>query len=63
MPERSEVLEPSDDDLRVAVREALRRVGLTFDELAAQAASDDFPSARARMTWNAIRDLRDLADN
>ena len=64
MPERSEVaVEATDAELRSAVRRALKHAGVTFDQLAAQAAADDFASPRARMTWSAIRDLRDLADD
>ncbi len=62
MPERAEVLEATDDDLRIAVRHALQRAGCTFEELATQAKSGDFQSVRARMAWVAIADLRDLAD-
>ena len=59
----SEVIEATDEDLRLAVRTALKHAGFTFDELAAQADADDFASPRARMTWSAIRDLRDLAED
>ncbi len=62
MPERAEVLEATDDDLRVAVRHALQRADCTFDELAAQAKTGDFKSVRAHMAWVAIADLRDLVD-
>lgn len=55
-------IEPSEQDLRVAVRRALDRAGCgTFDDLAAQAASGDFISTQARMAWLAIEGLREYS--
>lgn len=47
-------------DLRAAVDNALRRCGMTFDQLAAEARSGDFSSMRARLAWVAIGDLHDV---
>ena len=51
----------TEDDLREAVRGALDRCGLTYDQLAEQARTGDFSTARARMAWVAIGDLGHLA--
>lgn len=59
----AEVVEhATEDDLRQAVCNALARCGLTYDELAAQAAADDYSSFRARLAWVAIGGLGHLAD-
>lgn len=57
----ADVEEATDDDLRVAVREALARCGLTFDELAEQARTGSFDTVAARLAWVAIGDLGHLA--
>lgn len=58
LPDRPEVVEASEDDLRVAVGHALARSGFTFDQLAEQARTGQFESVRARLAWVAIGDLR-----
>jgi hypothetical protein len=46
------------DDLKRAIRNALRHAGVeTFDELARQAHTGDYSSTRARLAWMAIGDL------
>lgn len=62
LPDRQDLLEASQEDLRVAVRLALTRSGLTFAELAEQAEKGRFDSIRARRAWVAIGDLGHLAD-
>jgi hypothetical protein len=62
LPDRPDVIEASEQDLREAVRHALARSGFTFDELQAQAASGHFETVRARMAWVAIGDLGALVD-
>lgn len=55
---RSEVLEPSEGDLRVAVRNALALAGVgSFDQLAEQARTGQFTSSRARRAWVAVGGL------
>ncbi len=58
------VLEPDDtvivataEDLTIAIENALRRAGCTFDELAEQARDGYFDSLRARLAWSAVGDL------
>lgn len=41
----------SDDDVRAGVERALAELGLTYEELAAQAKEGKFSSERARLTW------------
>lgn len=41
----------SDDDVRAGVERALADLGLTYDELEAQAQEGRFVSERARLTW------------
>jgi hypothetical protein len=45
------------EDLRVAVKRALDRAGLTFDQLQEQARTGRFSSVQARMAWVAIGTL------
>lgn len=53
--DRTEVFEPSEADLRIAVRNALKLAGVdTFAQLAAQAETGRFTSSRARRAWVAI---------
>jgi hypothetical protein len=60
--EREDELEvASEQDLRLAVKRALDDIGMTFDQLAAEAEAGHFSSEQARMTWMALRDLADLA--
>ena len=61
LPEYPYVIEATEDDLRVALKNALARAGCTYDELAAQARTGRFDSIRARMAWVAIGDLGYLA--
>lgn len=44
-------------DLQSAVKNALRRAGCSFDELARQAETGSFDSIQARLAWVAIGDL------
>lgn len=56
--ERSEVFEPSERDLQVAVRKALTLAEVdSFDELAEQARTGQFTSSRARRAWVAVGGL------
>jgi len=57
MTNRTKVQVATDDDVRSAVRDSLSGLGLTFDELRAQAEADRFDSDLARRTWLAIADL------
>jgi hypothetical protein len=41
----------SDDDVRAGVERALEELGLTYEELEAQAKEGEFSSERARLTW------------
>ncbi|MBF6298223.1 hypothetical protein IU459_11795 [Nocardia amamiensis] len=41
-------------DTEIAIKNALRRAGCTFDELAEQARTGQFRSLRARLAWVAI---------
>jgi hypothetical protein len=56
------VVEASEDDLRLAVKRALDRCGLTFSELEAQARTGRFETLEARRAWVAIGDLGHLAE-
>lgn len=53
----TDVLIASRDDLKTAIANALRRADCTFDELAEQARTDNYNSARARLAWMSIGDL------
>ena len=59
--ETNEILFADTNDVRIAVRDALDKIGTTFGELAAQAASGRFSSKRACMTWMAVSDLGEYA--
>ncbi|UGT53362.1 hypothetical protein [Nocardia asteroides] len=55
------VLEPQADvmaagpqDTQKAIRNALRRAGCTFEELAEQAKTGHFASTRAKLAWMAV---------
>jgi hypothetical protein len=54
------VIEASDADLRASIRNAERRSGYTYDQLAEQARAGDFKSFRARLAWVAIGGLREI---
>ncbi len=41
----------TDDDVRGGVERALTELGLTYEELEAQAKDGQFSSERARLTW------------
>lgn len=41
-----------------AIENSLKALGLTYDELAAQAETEDFVSERARILWDAISPVR-----
>lgn len=60
LPDRPDVVEATDEDLREAVHHALTRAGLTFEELEEQALSGHFESIEARLAWVAIGDLGHL---
>jgi hypothetical protein len=55
------VVPATEEDLRQAVRGALQRCGLTYQQLAEQARTGRFSSVRARLAWVAIGDLGHLA--
>lgn len=48
------VLIAGPEDTKLAIANALRRAGCTFDELAEQAKTGRFESLRARLAWIAI---------
>lgn len=54
MSDEVEVIEVSQGEYRRARESALRDLGLTYEELAAQARSGRFTSLRARKLWLAI---------
>lgn len=54
MSDDTEVIEVSQAEYRRARESALRELGLTYEELAAQARSGRFSSLRARKLWLAI---------
>jgi hypothetical protein len=54
MSDEVEVIEVSQGEYRRAREAALRELGLTYEELAAQARSGRFTSLRARKLWLAI---------
>jgi hypothetical protein len=58
LPERSNVVDASDEDLRLAMKRALLHAGVTYEELERQARTGDFQSVRAQMAWVAIGGLR-----
>lgn len=48
------VIELSAEDIAASVRNALHRLGCTFDDLAEQARTGDFQSLQARLAWIGI---------
>jgi len=52
--ERSTAVEASPTDVRTARANALRKAGMTLDELEAQARTGHFESVKARLAWIAI---------
>ena len=56
------VIEASDSDLRRSIRNAEKRSGYTYDQLAEQARTGDFKSFRARLAWVAIGGLREIVE-
>lgn len=61
--ETTEILFADEEDARIAVRDALNKIGKTFAELAAEAATGHFSSERACLTWMAVSDLQEYAPN
>lgn len=57
----NDTLIATDEDLRVAVKKALARVGLSYEQLAEQARSGRFESEAARVTWVALCDLGEFS--
>jgi len=51
------VLVADDEDLRLAVRNALVRCGFTAQELIAMHKKNDFKTISARLAWVAVGDL------
>lgn len=51
----SEIEHASDEDIRIAKRNALEQAGCTEDELRAQAATGHFASIEARLAWMLLR--------
>lgn len=49
-------------DLRESIRNAEKRSGFTYDQLAAQARAGRFETFRARLAWIAVGGLRELLD-
>lgn len=49
----------SDEDVAAATVRALNSIGVTYDELAAQAQRSEFQSERARRVWFMISPLAD----
>lgn len=45
---------PTDEQFERAVRKTLRKLGLSFQDLEAQAAKQDFSSAMAQKLWGII---------
>jgi hypothetical protein len=62
LPNRPDVIEASDEDLRRALRRAERRSGFTYEQLAEQASTGHFENVRARLAWVAIGNLRPSTD-
>jgi hypothetical protein len=50
----AEVVKMSPDEWREAVQRALKRLGLTFEQLAEEAKNRNFSSVDARKLWVAI---------
>lgn len=61
LPDRPDVVEADQADLRRGVKKALQRSGFTFEELEEQARTGRFASIQARLAWVAVGDLGDLA--
>ena len=57
----SDPIVATDDDLRIAVREAEHMCGFTYAELKAQHEAHRFESPKALIAWSAIYNLGDLA--
>jgi hypothetical protein len=53
-----EVIEQTREEWDAAVASDLARLGLTYDELAEQARTEDFSSDSARWIWMVIGDCR-----
>lgn len=49
----------TDEDIQAAARRALRRAGVTVDELRQQAREGRFSSERARLAWFMISPVAD----
>lgn len=49
------IVESTDEELSAAKTAALQTVGLTFDQLAARAAAEDFQTDAERRVWAAVR--------
>ena len=56
------VIEASDSELRRSIRNAEKRSGYTYDQLAEQARTGDFESFKARLAWVAIGGLREIVE-
>lgn len=57
------VIEASDADLRASIRNAERRSGYSYDELAEQARTGNFASFKARLAWVAVGGLREIVEH
>ena len=57
----TEVIISSEEDTRRAVRRGLEKLGMTWDELAAEAKTGRFSSERACLTWMALSELAEYA--
>lgn len=54
------VTEATDSDLRASIRNAEKRSGFTYDELAEQARTGQYKSFQARLAWVAVGGLREI---
>lgn len=57
----SDVIVSSEEDTRRAVRRGLEELGMTWDELAAEAKTGRFSSEHACLTWMALSELAEYA--
>ena len=59
---RSKVQVATDKDLRMAVRNALNRAGLTMEQLEEEARTSRFSSEDARRAWFVVSSVRQRID-
>jgi hypothetical protein len=61
MSSTDDIFYADENDTQVAVKRALDRIQMTFEELALEAEEGHFSSEKACLTWMAISDLREYA--